>query len=203
MSRSAGATPLTSSPPSRTSPAVARSRPAATRRTVVLPDPDGPTRTRNSPSATRRSRFSTATVPSSNVLRRPRNSSSAISASIPCCDQIAIPERAPFRNAQLGRIVDVDDPEPLLVTRLPLEVVEQRPDEVAADIDSPAPRLLHRRHVRPQIVDAPLVLDHAVVEPVVEGGAVLGDQQREIAVVVLEPEQERRQRLGRDRPTHG
>jgi len=42
---------VTSAPPIRTVPAVTSSRPAIIRRSVDLPQPDGPTRTTNSPSA--------------------------------------------------------------------------------------------------------------------------------------------------------
>src|SRR5215467_2872513 len=183
ISRSGGATSLTTSPPIRTSPADARSRPAAIRRTVVFPDPEGPTRTRNSPSATSRFRSSTATVPPGNALRRLRNSSSAISASVPSRDQVPIPERALLRDPPLGRIVDVDDPEPLVVAPLPLEVVEQRPDVVAANVDALGARLLDGGDVRPEVLEPALVVDAVSVEPVLERSAVLRDQQRQVAVV--------------------
>src|SRR5215211_2998835 len=51
MSRSRGATRLTTRSPIRISPSVTDSRPASIRSAVVLPEPEGPTRTRNSPSA--------------------------------------------------------------------------------------------------------------------------------------------------------
>src|SRR3954470_9447215 len=162
MSRSGGATSLTPSPPIRTSPALARSRPAAIRRTVVFPDPEGPTRTRNSPSATSRSRSSTASVPPGNALRRPRNSSSAISASVPSRDHVPVPERALLRDPALGRIVDVDDPEPLRVAPLPLEVVEQRPDVVAAHVDSLSASTLHGCDVPAKIGDPARVVDMSI-----------------------------------------
>src|SRR5262252_6053123 len=169
MSRSGGATSLTISPPIRTSPADARSRPAAIRRTVVFPDPDGPTRTTNSPSATTRFRSSTATVPPGNALRRLWNSSSAISASVPSRDHVPVPECALLRDPPLGRIVDVHDPEPLLVAPLPLEVVEQRPDVVATHVDALGPSLLDCCDVRAQVLDPALVVDRPVVEPIPEG----------------------------------
>src|SRR5215813_2768398 len=202
MSRSGGATSLTTSPPIRTWPEVARSRPAAIRRTVVFPDPDGPTRTRNSPSATSRFSSSTATVPPGKALRRLRNSSSAISASVPSRDQIPVPERALLRDPPLGRIVDVDDPEPLVVAPLPLEVVEQRPDVVAANVDALGASLLDGRDVLAQVGDPALIVDRAVVEPVLEGCAVLGDQQREIAVVSLDAQKQLGEGLRHDRPIH-
>ena len=51
MSRSRGATRLTTRSPMRISPSLTDSSPASIRSAVVLPDPDGPTSTRNSPSA--------------------------------------------------------------------------------------------------------------------------------------------------------
>src|SRR5215211_7985738 len=77
MSRSFGATSLTTRSPIRTSPALTASRPAAIRSEVVLPQPDGPTSTMSDPSATVRSRFATATVPSSKTFVTPSNTISA------------------------------------------------------------------------------------------------------------------------------
>ena len=48
-----GGSRVTSSPPSRTMPAVGSMKPATMRSVVVLPQPEGPSRTRNSPSAMR------------------------------------------------------------------------------------------------------------------------------------------------------
>jgi hypothetical protein len=43
---------VTSAPPMRTAPSLGSMKPAIMRKVVVLPQPDGPSRTRNSPSAT-------------------------------------------------------------------------------------------------------------------------------------------------------
>src|SRR5262249_1146701 len=51
-------------------------------------------------------------------------------------DQPRIPVRAFLGDPLLRLVVDVDDPEPLRVPLGPFEVVEQRPDEVAADVDA-------------------------------------------------------------------
>src|SRR5207244_8159625 len=68
MSRSFGGTLLTTRPPIQTLPSVMSSSPATMRSAVVLPQPDGPTRTTSSPSAMSRLRPSTALVPSSYTL---------------------------------------------------------------------------------------------------------------------------------------
>src|SRR6185437_12797034 len=60
MSRSLGGTKVTSFSPISTRPPSSGSRPASMRRAVVLPDPDGPTKTMNSPSLMSSSRASTA-----------------------------------------------------------------------------------------------------------------------------------------------
>src|ERR1700757_4726142 len=60
MSRSLGGTKVTSFSPISTRPPSRGSSPASMRSAVVLPDPDGPTRTMNSPSLMSRSRALTA-----------------------------------------------------------------------------------------------------------------------------------------------
>src|ERR671934_104367 len=145
MSRSIGGTSLTTLPPISTSPSVASSSPAVIRSTVVLPDPDGPTRTRNSPSSISRSRSSTATVPPSNTLRKPTNRMSAIDVSVRARgDQVPVPERASLRDPPLRREVDEDDSKALVVAVLPFEVVEERPDVVATHVDPFGARSLDR-----------------------------------------------------------
>src|SRR5204862_5018432 len=119
----------------------------------------------------------------------PRNSSSATSAAVSPRDQVPVPERAALRDPTLGRIVDVDDPEPLVISPFPLEVVEQRPDVIAANVDAMLARPLDRCDVLTEVFEPPLVLDDPVVEPVLESGPVLRDQQWQIAVVALEPQQ--------------
>jgi hypothetical protein len=64
MSRSFGGIPLTTRSPMRRVPLEMSSRPATIRSAVVLPHPDGPTRTMNSPSAMSRLSSRTASVPS-------------------------------------------------------------------------------------------------------------------------------------------
>src|SRR5438094_4405293 len=77
MSRSFGETSLTSRSPIRISPEVASSSPATIRSAVVLPQPDGPTRTRNSLSRISRLTLLTATT-FLNVLDRFRRVTPAI-----------------------------------------------------------------------------------------------------------------------------
>src|SRR5262245_7768142 len=75
--RARGGRSLTTIPPIRISPSVGCSRPAISRISVVLPQPDGPSRTRNSPSAAARSMPSTART-SSKCLKTRRASTVAM-----------------------------------------------------------------------------------------------------------------------------
>src|SRR3954447_237463 len=77
MSRSFGATSLTTRSPIRTSPPLTSSRPATIRSEVVLPHPDGPTNTISEPSSTLRFRSETARVPSPKTFVTPSNTISA------------------------------------------------------------------------------------------------------------------------------
>src|SRR6478752_4785563 len=135
MSRSLGATSLTTREPIVIDPPEASSSPATIRSAVDLPEPDGPTSTVNPPSSIERSSPSTAFVPSSKTFE---TSSNAIDATAHLPDVIAVPERGALQRALLGRVVDPHDPEPLVVAVLPLEVVQQRPRVVALDVDSGA-----------------------------------------------------------------
>src|SRR5215471_4942172 len=205
MFRSMGGTSFIISSPIQTSPPVASSRPAAMRKTVVLPEPDGPTTTMNSPSAIARSSESTAFVPPGKALLSCLKSILAMACSRLSVrsDHVPVPEGAPLGDPPLRREVDEDDPEPLGVAVFPLEVVEQRPHVVAADVDSLLASALERFDVTRDVCQPALVLDHlAPVQVVVERGAVLGDQEGNAAVVALQTEEELGQRGRDDRPAH-
>src|SRR5215218_6726483 len=205
MLRSIGGTELTTEPPMTTSPDVASSSPAVMRSTVVFPEPDGPTTTMNSPSSISRSRSSTATVPPGNTFLSSWYSilATSLPPARPVRDQVAVPQGAPLRDAPLRLEVDEHDPEPLAVAGFPLEVVQQRPDVVAAHVDAGRTRPVDGLDVPADVRDAALVLhDRFAVEPVVERGAVLGDQQRHVAVVVADAHEQLRQRRRDDGPAH-
>src|SRR5436190_8131482 len=205
MSRSIGWRSFTTRPPMRISPPLSSSSPAVSRSTVVLPEPDGPTRTSSSPSAISRSTLSTATMPPGNVFVMPARVTSAISASVRVSgDQVAVPESAALRNAPLVREVHGDDPEAAVVAVLPLEVVEQRPDVVAADVDPLTDGELDRGDVVAQVGNSVGVLDDGVPvdRRVLERGAVLGDHERHAAVIPLQAQQQGRERARLDRPRH-
>src|SRR3954466_5471416 len=159
MSRSFGATSLTTRSPMRIVPSLDSSSPATIRSAVDLPEPDGPTSTVNPPSAMSRSSWSTAFVPSGKTFETSENPMLAISAP---GDEVAVPERAALGHAPLGRVVHVDEAEALGVAVLPLEVVENPPGEVAADVDAVGDRPRQRAQVRLQVVDARRVFERPV-----------------------------------------
>src|SRR3954470_20040085 len=178
MSRSLGATSLTTREPMRIDPDDASSSPASIRSAVDFPEPDGPTRIVNSPSATDRSSPSTARVPSGKTLE---TSSNAIDATSHLPDVIAVPERRPLQRPLLGLKIDAHDAEALRVAVLPLEVVEQRPRVVAPHPHAIGRRVAQRLQMVAEERHPRRVLDHAVDQPlVVERRAVLGDPDLEV-----------------------
>src|SRR5919204_4035832 len=85
MSRCFASISVTSRPPIRIAPSVTSSSPAMHRNSVVLPQPEGPTRTMNSPSSIVRSTPSTARVPFGNVFTTSWSSISATALSLQSC----------------------------------------------------------------------------------------------------------------------
>src|SRR3954468_14667243 len=80
-SRSFDWTSFTTRPPIVIVPSLISSRPATMRSAVVLPQPDGPTKTMNSFSLIARSSESTARVPSGYTFETPSNSIAAMADS--------------------------------------------------------------------------------------------------------------------------
>jgi hypothetical protein len=85
------------------------------------------------------------------------------------------PEGAAFGGAGLGGVVDADEAEACRVAVGPLEVVEEGPGEVAADVGPAGAGLGDGRQMGGEVGGAVGVVDEAVgVGTVVVGGAVLG-----------------------------
>src|SRR4051794_13534049 len=208
-SRSLGSMSSTMRSPIRIEPALTSSSPASIRRAVDLPGPDGPTSTMNSPWRTSRVTAWTAVVPSSNVLVTPakpmlamRRSPLLARAAGPV-DVVPVEERAGLGRARLRVEVHVDDPEALVVALLPLEVVEQRPDVVTAHVGAVGDGLAQGLEMARQVRAALGVLDAAVDHrPVLEGRAVLGDQDRQPGVLLAHAGEDPAQAVGGDLPTH-
>ena len=103
-------------------------------------------------------------------------------------DHACIPSRGVLQGPALVGEVDADESEPLLVAPRPLEVVQQRPHVVAADVDTLAERLEDRPQVRLQVVDPVPVVDGPVLDDVMGSQTVLGDVDGQ-PDVALHPEQ--------------
>src|SRR5215467_16032115 len=95
MSRSRGEMPFTTWLPMVIVPEVAFSCPAIRRSAVVLPQPDGPTRTRNSPSGTSSDTSSTARTPPGNSLVIPSSETCAMAGSLPLQSRVRDPADEP------------------------------------------------------------------------------------------------------------
>ena len=78
-------------------------------------------------------------------------------------NDLAVAVAAFLDDAFLGREVDVDDAEPLRVALGPLEIVQQRPDKIAADVGPLRDRGGDRVDVIFDVGGAARVADYAVV----------------------------------------
>src|SRR5262245_26223647 len=120
MSRSFGATSLTTRSPIFRAPSEISSRPAIMRRLVVLPHPEGPTRTMNSPSWMSRLRSFTA-LKSPKRFQTWSNVTVAMRALLPEVVAIA----GPCISARAGRAVD--GPRTCQPVRVPKSVARRLP----------------------------------------------------------------------------
>ena len=110
-------------------------------------------------------------------------------------DEVAVPPGARLGGSPLGGVVHVDEAEPRAIALGPLEVIEQRPGEIAADVDSPGDDVRDRADVSLEVLRPYRVEDRAVDDGVVETGPVLGDLQGQRGVLGAHAEQHVRQRL--------
>src|SRR5215207_7865794 len=102
-------------------------------------------------------------------------------------DQPLEPAGARLRGPHLGLEVGVDQAEVLRVALGPLEVVQQRPDEVADQWYPGRDRLTRGADVVAQERDPRLVVDDPVRSgPLIERGPVLGEEDPRWRVLVIE-----------------
>src|SRR5690606_31145426 len=87
-----------------------------------------------------------------------------------------VPECTRLGGALLRLVVDVDDAEPLVVAVRPLEVVQERPHEVAAHVDALLDRGVDRTQVGIDERETLRIVDRSVrADEVVVRRPVLGD----------------------------
>lgn len=105
-------------------------------------------------------------------------------------NKIAVPEIRILRDASQTIKIHLDEAERRAVAASPLEIVQQRPNEIAAHVDALCLSFLHRLDVTVKEFDAPSVVNFAVHRHgVVEVGAVFGNVNRWAGIDVVEPKQ--------------
>src|SRR5439155_390475 len=105
-------------------------------------------------------------------------------------DHVGVEPGARLERPLLGGEVHVDDPEPLGVALTPLEIVEQRPGEVPAEVDALFQGGVRGAQVIPVVLDPQRIGDVArpgLERRIVECGPVLGDVERHRAVPLPHP----------------
>src|SRR6266511_913522 len=105
-------------------------------------------------------------------------------------NHIAIPECAALGCALLRVKIDVHHAPALAVPGRPLEIVQQRPCMIAPQVDPSLDRPMRGRDMGMEELYPLAIVNRVAVEDVVRGNAVLGDRERQIAIVLLDPHQE-------------
>src|SRR5690242_7140387 len=100
--------------------------------------------------------------------------------------------------------VDMDETEPSAVPEGPLEIVEQRPDEVTPNRYARLDRIEHGAEIAAQKGDPLFIADPSVrIDPVSESSAVFEDIDRQITCVAfLRFDHHLAECVGRDLPAH-
>src|SRR5580765_1536453 len=137
-----------------------RGEPLTTRDTVARETP-----------ATSPTCSSVGCVPWPRTVVTDRLSSSRIASQPVPRDDIPVPQRAVLERARLRLVVDVHEAEPGRVALRPLEVVEQRPDEVPAQVRARRHGSAGRTEVLLQEPDAIRVVDAPGLRDVVAVGS--------------------------------
>src|SRR5262245_36304555 len=115
--------------------------------------------------------------------------------------EAGVPLSRVLDRSLLGLVVDVDQAKALGEAEAPLEVVEDRPDEVAAHRGAVGEGLVGRGDVAGEVADADGVAHAAVgAGRVGPGRPALGHEDRRRAVVALDAEERAVEPLGRDLP---
>src|SRR4030088_3152033 len=105
-------------------------------------------------------------------------------------DHVAVPGRAVLRGALLRVVVDVDQAEPLVVSVAPLEVVQERPGEVAAQVDTGGQGGVGSPQVSVEVRDPFDVAYPALDRCVHIGRTILGHHDGSVRMVGRDPDQQ-------------
>src|SRR5208283_253696 len=109
-----------------------------------------------------------------------------------------------LRRALEALEIDVDDAEPPAIALGPFEIVQKRPDEVAAQLDAIGERAARGGKMIAQIGDTVVVVHGAIRrDRIVVAGTVLGHVDFRIAVTVAQAMERVGEAARVDRPTEG
>jgi hypothetical protein len=90
-----------------------------------------------------------------------------------------------LRRAPQCREIDADHAQTPPIAFRPFEIIQQGPDEIAAQLDSSRDRALRRRKVLAQIANPLVIMDDAIgADRILETSTVLGHVEIEIAVLL-------------------
>src|SRR5579875_2144629 len=118
-------------------------------------------------------------------------------------DETTVPVAALFDDAALRCVIHIDDAETLTISFGPLKVIQQRPDEVAAQWRALLQRLRRCLDVLAQVLDALRIADEAIAVPFIgEGGSVLGYEERRYVILAVQAHDQVGERLWVDLPAH-
>src|SRR5215210_171834 len=118
-------------------------------------------------------------------------------------DDVRVPAGARFGDASLRSVLHEHDPEPFGVPLGPLEVIQERPDHVATQVDALLHRFVGGPEVGVEVRDALLIVHAALgVYVVVDGPTVLGHVDGHVGVIFLYSNQNLRQAFRLHGPAH-
>src|SRR6476620_2598419 len=128
---------------------------------------------------------------------------SVLESSSLCFDHPGVVFTTRLDRSLLRFVVHVNDPETSGVAVTPLEVVEQRPDEVSMELHAFFHCFSDSAKVTTQVLDTQWIIDLSVGcnRRVIEGRPVLSDVKRHVSVTLSHPEEQSRQRRWVDFPS--
>src|SRR6266498_4390304 len=136
------------------------------------------------------------------MMRLTVSSRSIVESSSLCTNHFGVVLTARLDRPLMRLVIDVDDPETPRVAVTPLEVVEQRPDEVATELHPLLHCFSHRAQMPTQVLDTRWILDLPINRDrrVVECRSVFGNVKRHVTIAISHPHEHSCQRCRVDLP---
>src|ERR1700722_9261555 len=103
-------------------------------------------------------------------------------------DKLLVPGERSLGYSALGRVIHVDQTKPWAVAVGPFKVIQQRPDEIAADVSSGLPGIRNRGEMFLYVFRSFPVIDRPVrLHRVDESGSILADiNRRELGIPIFD-----------------